>query len=124
MFEAVNSGFFRGESSSRVWKDTLEAQRVHHELSWDKVAKYALALRTAQYGQSLDVTTDADKMRRRVKDRLLKCFYSNGTFPTQLDLTSKQPTDQWGGMYQSQPVFEIPLLFLQEESKCLDLAAY
>lgn len=124
IFEAVNSGFFKGEFSSRIWKDTLEAQRVHHELSWDKVARYALALRAAQHGQSLDVTMDANRMRREMKDRLLKSFYSNGTFPIRLDLTSKQPTGEWGGIYQSGPVHEIPLLLLQEEFKHLDLAAY
>ena len=124
IFEGVNSGFFKGESSSRVWKDTLEAQRVHHEPSWVKVARYALALRAAQYGQSLDVTMDADRMRSEVKDRLLKCFYSNGTFPTQLDLTSKQPTNSWPTADSSPEVFEIPLLLLQEEFKCLDVAAY
>ena len=97
---------------------------MHHELSWDEVTRYALALRAAQHGQSLDVTMDANRMRREVKDRLLKSFYSNGTFPTRLDLTSKQPTDEWVGTFQNGPVDEIPLLLLQEESKCLDLAAY
>lgn len=123
IFEAVNSGFFKGEFSSRIWKDTLEAQRVHRAISWDKVARYALALRAAQYGQSFDVTMDANRMRKEVKARLMKSFLSNGTFPTRLDLTSKQPTG-WVGTYQSGPVYEIPLLLLQEETKCLDLAAY
>lgn len=121
--EAANAGFFKGEASSRIWKDTLEAQRVHHELSWDKLARYALALRAAQYGQSLDVTMDANQMRRKVKARLLKSFYSNGTFPSRFEVTSKQPTD-WMGIYESGPVYEVPLLLLQEETNCLDLAAY
>ena len=124
IFEAINSGFLKGESSSRVWKDTLEAQEVHRELSWEKVMRYALALRAAQYGQSLDTTMNADQMRRRVRERLLKCFYSNGTFPTRLDLTTKQPTSKWWDYGRAQSSFEIPLLLLQEEAKCSDVAAY
>ena len=124
IFEAVSAGFFKGESSFRVWKDTLEAQGVHQELSWEKVMRYALALRAAQYGQSLDVTMNAGQMRKRVLGRLLKCFYSNGTFPTRLGLTSKQPTSKWWDNNSSQSVFEVPLLLLQEEAKCVDVAAY
>ncbi len=124
IFEGIDSGFFKGESSLRVWKDTLEAQQVHREHWWEKTFRYALALRAAQHGQSLDMTMDADQMRRRVRERLLNCFYSNGTFPTRLDLTTKQPTSKWWGYGRSSSVFEVPLLLFQEESKCLDLTAY
>jgi len=124
IFEAVNSGFFEGESSTRVWEDTLEAQRVHRELSWVYLSTYALALRTAQHGQSLDMTVDSEEMRKRVCERLLEYFYSNGTFPSEIDLTTKQPTSKWWEPGCSSASFEIPLLLLQEETKCLDIAGY
>lgn len=91
IFEGVDSGFFSGDLSSRVWKDTFEAQQIHQELSWKKVRRYALALRAAQHGQSLDMTMNADEMRSKVRERLLKCFFSNGNFPDVIDLTTKQP---------------------------------
>ncbi len=93
-FEAVDSGFFKGGSASRVWKASLEAQKVHREDLWEKVVMYALALRAAQHGQSLDIT-DADHMGKRVRERFLKCFYSNGTFPSNVDRISKQPISKW-----------------------------
>ena len=120
IFEGVDSGFFDGESSSRVWKDTLEAQQIHRELSWRKVWRYALALRAAQHGQSLDMTMNADQMRSKVRERLLKCFFSNGEFPDLIDLTTKQPLSRW----DYAQVFEIPLLLLGEEVRYSNVDAY
>ena len=120
IFEGVDSGFFSGDSSSRVWKDTLEAQQIHRELSWGKVMRYALALRAAQHGQSLDMTMNADQMRSKVRERLLKCFFSNGEFPVLIDLTTKQPMSRW----DYAQVFEIPLLLLGEEAKYSNVDAY
>ena len=120
IFEGVDSGFFSGESSSRVWKDTLEAQQIHRELSWEKVWRYALALRAAQHGQSLDMTMNADQMRSKVRERLLKCFFSNGEFPDLIDLTTKQPLSRW----DYAQIFEIPLLLLREEARYSNVDAY
>ena len=120
IFEGVDSGFFSGEFSSRVWKDTLEAQQIHRELSWRKVWRYALALRAAQHGQSLDMTMNADQMRSKVRERLLKCFFSNGEFPDLIDLTTKQPLSRW----DHAQVFEIPLLLLAEEARYSNVDAY
>ncbi len=39
IFEGIGSGFFKGESSLRVWKDTLEAQQVHQEHWWEKTPR-------------------------------------------------------------------------------------
>jgi hypothetical protein len=124
IFEAVDAGFFKSESSMRIWKNTLEAQRVHHELSWVKLTRYALALWAAQHGQSLDVTMNAAEMRKRVCKRLLESCYSNGTFPSEIDLTTKQPTSKWWKPVDSSGIFQIPLLLFQEEFKCLDMAQY
>ena len=120
IFEGVDSGFFSGEFSSRVWKDTLEAQQIHRELSWGKVWRYALALRAAQHGQSLDMTMNADQMRSKVRERLLKCFFSNGEFPELIGLTTKQPLSRW----DHAQVFEIPLLLLAEEARYSNVDAY
>lgn len=123
VFEAVNAGFFRSESSMKVWKDTLLAQRVHQELSWVKMGEYTLALRAAQHGQSLDRTMNSEEMRKRVCKRLLESCYSNGTFPTEVDLTTKQPTSKWWDPVYTE-IFEVPLLLLQEELRCSDMAQY
>lgn len=74
----------------RVWQNTLEAQRVHRELSWVRLSWYAIASKTAQHGQSLDMTMDPVQMRKRVCERLLECCYSNGTFPTEVVLIVKR----------------------------------
>ena len=120
IFEGVDSGFFGEQSSLRVWKDTLEAQQIHRELSWRKVWRYALALRAAQHGQSLDMTMNADQMRSKVRERLLKCFFSNGEFPDSIDVTTKQPLSRW----DCAQVFEIPLLLLGEEARYSNVDAY
>ena len=120
IFEGVDSGFFSGDLSSRVWKDTFEAQQIHQELSWKKVRRYALALRAAQHGQSLDMTMNADEMRCKVRERLLKCFFSNGNFPDLIDLTTKQPLSRW----DYAQTFEVPLLLLGEEAKYSNMDAY
>lgn len=122
IFEAINAGFFNDEYSEGVWKGTVEAQKEHRYMSWEKLSRYNLALRAAMFGQNLDV--NADQLHAKVKNSLLKCLYSNGTIPTRLDLSTRQPTRVRWDTDNSTPTYELPLLLLQNELKRLDLAKY
>ena len=66
------------------------------------------------------MTMNADEMRSKVRERLLKCFLSNGVFPDLIDPTTKQPLSRW----DYAQTFEIPLLLLGEEAMYSNMDAY
>lgn len=122
IFEAIDLGFFYDESSMRIWNDTFEAQRVHRDISWVEIRQYALALRAIQHGKSLDMKLNPQQLKNGLRKYLVDCCYSNGTFPTRIDLTTKQPTSKWADANSRAEGYEIPLLLLFDESECRDLA--
>ena len=100
-----------------AWQNTLQAQKVDREETWEKPLRYALAIIMAD-SLSLDKTHDSVSLEKLSWERLYGCVLSCGLFPQQIDWLRKSPELSRLGTARSQ--WEIPTLLLRRRFKGID----
>ncbi|KAI9727389.1 MAG: hypothetical protein M1834_008460 [Cirrosporium novae-zelandiae] len=92
LFYKLKWGFFQIEEGSNstveVWNNLCEAQKDHEEnqkLLWDNPLHSGLAILVGTYGHPMNRVISPSKLIRIVKSVLLRCSWSNGLFPGQID---------------------------------------
>ncbi|KAL9629463.1 MAG: hypothetical protein Q9164_006870, partial [Protoblastenia rupestris] len=92
LYYGLEWGFFA--DSPHVWQNLVEAQALHDEgndeLLWDNPLRYALAIRMAFEGHTIDKAYSPSEMKGRARSVLLDSSTANGLFPGQLDDVSKE----------------------------------
>lgn len=104
-----------------AWQNTLQAQKVDREETWEKPLRYALAIIMADL-LSLDTTRDSESLEKLSWERLSGCVLSCGLFAEQIDSQTKLPyLDGLPGLGTARSQWEIPTLLLRRKFKAIDL---
>ena len=103
-----------------AWQNTLQAQKVDREETWDKPLRYAMAIVMAD-SLSLDKTRDSESLEKLSWERLLGCVLSCGLFAEQIDWLWKWPElPRLFRIGTARSQWEIPTLLVRRRFKVVD----
>ena len=103
-----------------AWQNTLQAQKVDREETWEKPLRYALAIIMADV-LSLDKTRDSESLEKLSWKRLSGCVLPSGCFAPRIDWHTRLPDlEELGFEGTARSRWEIPTLLLRRKFRFID----